>query len=166
MTYSEIIEKLKEVYEDVSSFAYNENIVPPHFQFSEEVQKQRQILADFEHERELLVQKKKEEHGVKNEWNLPKEVRQEIRTLKRPLAPYEKEREEYLHSLDLYFKEVESYGGEDMGSMWYKIYYFPDHDVHIKVEGYYQSYNGTEFYDGWDCCKEVKPVTKQVIVYE
>ena len=63
-------------------------------------------------------------------------------------------------------EEVDSYGGEDCGSTWYSVQHFKDHDVYIRVDGYYSSYNGTDFYDGWDCCKEVKPKEKTITVYE
>ncbi len=58
---------------------------------------------------------------------------------------------------------VDEYGGENKGSEYYKIYYFKEHNVYLKIEGYYSSYSGTEF-DSPPF--EVKPVTKQVIVYE
>ncbi len=63
-------------------------------------------------------------------------------------------------------KEVARYGGEGKGEDWWVVYRFVDHNVYIKVNGYYQSYNGTEFYDGWDCCSEVKPIQKTITVFE
>lgn len=61
---------------------------------------------------------------------------------------------------------VASYGGEGKGEDWWKVFHFVDHDVYIRIDGYYQSYDGVNFYDGWDCCKEVKPVEKTITVYE
>lgn len=61
---------------------------------------------------------------------------------------------------------VHSTGGEDEGSYWCAVHYFPDHDVYLKVTGYYQSYSGTDFDDGWDCVTEVRPVEKTITVYE
>ena len=63
-------------------------------------------------------------------------------------------------------REVDQYGGESQGEDWWSVKYFPDHDVYIKVEGSYSSYNGTEFYDGWESCREVKPKEKLIIVYQ
>lgn len=63
-------------------------------------------------------------------------------------------------------KEVASYGGEDCGSEWYSIQYFENHDVYVRVDGYYQSHYGTEFYNEWDCCSEVRPKQKTITVYE
>lgn len=63
-------------------------------------------------------------------------------------------------------KEVAGYGGEGEGEDWWKVYYFKDHHVYIKVDGWYQSYNGVEFYNGWNCCSEVSPKEKKIIVYE
>jgi hypothetical protein len=62
------------------------------------------------------------------------------------------------------FKEITQYGGEGKGEEWYSIKYFPKHDIYIRVDGFYTSYNGTDFEEGWG--QEVKPVTKTVTVYE
>lgn len=59
-----------------------------------------------------------------------------------------------------------SEGGEGKGEYWCRVFYFKDHDVYIKVIGFYTSYSGTDFNDGWDCCKEVKPQQKTITVYE
>ena len=62
--------------------------------------------------------------------------------------------------------EVKSYGGEGKGESWWKIFHFPEHNVYIKVSGFYTSYDGVSF-DGWDQdCREVKPVQKMVTLYE
>ena len=61
------------------------------------------------------------------------------------------------------WEEVEQYGGEGKGTDWYSIKYFKEHDVYIRTEGYYQSYSGTEFYDGYG--EEVKPKEVTVTQY-
>lgn len=62
--------------------------------------------------------------------------------------------------------EVEQEGGEGEGSNWYSVKHFVEHDIYIKVSGYYQSYNGTDF-DGWDnACRQVKPKQKTITIYE
>ena len=61
--------------------------------------------------------------------------------------------------------EVDSYGGEGQGDTWYSVKHFVDHDVYIRVDGYYTSYDGTSFDGGWACCSEVKPVEKTITVY-
>lgn len=63
-------------------------------------------------------------------------------------------------------KQVDSHGGEDEGSNWYVVKHFVEHDVYIKVSGYYQSHHGTDFWDGWDSCKQVSPQSKTITVYE
>lgn len=40
-------------------------------------------------------------------------------------------------------------GGEDEGSNWSAVHYFPEMGLYIRMSGDYQSYNGTEFY-GWE----------------
>ena len=63
------------------------------------------------------------------------------------------------------FKEVEQYGGEGQGDTWYSVKYFKDHDVYIRVDGWYQSHMGTEF-NGWKSCSEVRPKQKTITVFE
>ena len=61
---------------------------------------------------------------------------------------------------------VSQYGGEGKGSTYYTVRYFKDHDVYIRVDGYYQSHYGVDF-QPWDqSAKEVKPQEKQITVYE
>lgn len=64
------------------------------------------------------------------------------------------------------FKKIEHYGGEGDGSTYYDVYHFLDHDIYVKVSGYYQSHNGVDYYDGLESFQEVKPVTKSVVFYE
>jgi len=64
------------------------------------------------------------------------------------------------------FKEIDAYGGEDMGSEWYRVFHVVKHDIYIKVEGYYSSYNGTDFDNDWDCCTQVKPVLVEVTQFQ
>lgn len=61
-------------------------------------------------------------------------------------------------------EEIEQYGGEGEGSTWYSVKYFKDHDVYIRTDGYYTSYHGTDFDDGYGY--EVKPAQKTITVYE
>jgi hypothetical protein len=61
-------------------------------------------------------------------------------------------------------KVVDSYGGPDKGSTWYKVQYFVEHDVYIRTDGWYSSYDGTYFDDGYGSV--VKPVDKVVTFYE
>lgn len=64
------------------------------------------------------------------------------------------------------FKEVDSYGGEGQGETWWRVIEFSNHNVCLKVDGFYTSYDGVSFYDEWDHVTEVKQVTKTVTVYE
>ena len=60
--------------------------------------------------------------------------------------------------------EVSQYGGEGQGDTWYSVKYFKDHDVYIRTDGWYTSYDGTAFYDGYGY--EVFPKEKVITVYE
>lgn len=61
-------------------------------------------------------------------------------------------------------KKVDSYGGPDKGSTWYIVQYFVEHDVYIRTDGWYSSYDGTYFDEGYGSV--VKPVEKMVTFYE
>jgi len=62
--------------------------------------------------------------------------------------------------------EVNRTGGMDEGSNWSRTYHFTEHDVYLKVSGYYQSHYGTDFDNGWDSVQEVRPKEKTITVYE
>ena len=62
------------------------------------------------------------------------------------------------------WEEIKQRGGEGEGNTWYSIKYFKDHDVYIRTDGWYSSYHGTDFNDGYG--EEVKPVQKTVTVYK
>jgi hypothetical protein len=63
-------------------------------------------------------------------------------------------------------KTIEQKGGGGQGDEWYIVFHFTEHNIYLKCDGYYQSYNGTEFYNGWDDCFEVKPKQVEVTIYE
>lgn len=44
-----------------------------------------------------------------------------------------------------------------------KVIHFKDHDVYIRVTGFYSSYDGTDWDNDWS---EVKPKEKTITVYE
>jgi hypothetical protein len=78
---------------------------------------------------------------------------------------YEQENVEILNHLGIgRAKLIEDIGGEGQGDHAHTVWYFEDHDVYIKIIGHYSSYNGTDYYAGYG--REVKPVTKSVVVYE
>lgn len=64
------------------------------------------------------------------------------------------------------WEQIDQVGGEDEGSHWHSVKYFKDHDVYIKVTGWYSSYNGTDFESWDDACSEVRPQQKTIAVYE
>ncbi len=61
-------------------------------------------------------------------------------------------------------KEVQQEGGEGEGEAWNSVQYFKDHDVYLRVDATYTSYNGCDFDDS--TIKEVKPVERMVTFYE
>jgi hypothetical protein len=60
-------------------------------------------------------------------------------------------------------KTEASYGGEGKGEDWFVVLNFVDHGVFIRVDGWYTSYDGTDFNkDPY----EVVPRKKTITVYE
>ena len=85
-------------------------------------------------------------------------------TKKYPKAPY--------GSLEYYTRIVDNlgevirvyhYGGEGKGETYETVQYFKDHNVYIKLEGWYSSYDGVNF-DDYDF-EEVFPEEKTIVVY-
>jgi hypothetical protein len=60
---------------------------------------------------------------------------------------------------------IDEYGGEGQGDTWYKVYFFKDHNVYLKLDGFYNSYEGVMF-DGWSSLFEVAPVERTITVYQ
>lgn len=61
-------------------------------------------------------------------------------------------------------KVVDEYGGADQGSTWYVVQYFEDHDVYIRTDGWYSSYEGVFFDEGHGYV--VRPTQRMVTFYE
>ena len=61
-------------------------------------------------------------------------------------------------------KEVFHKGGSGQGEEWSVVRYFADHDVYIRLDGFYTSYDGANFDD--DEYFEVFPQTKTITIYE
>ena len=59
--------------------------------------------------------------------------------------------------------EVDSHGGEGSGEEYWTVRYFEEHDVYVRLEGYYSSYEGTNFDD--DDYEHVYPHQKTITVY-
>ena len=73
---------------------------------------------------------------------------------------------EHFKNMNVDFSRVADYGGEDMGSEYWKVYKFTDkntgEEVYIKFDGWYASYEGAEYTE----MSIVQPVVKTVTVYE
>lgn len=163
LTYQEIIDKLQKANITIDEFAYNcedeVKAIPEDFKISEE----SKILVDKKEE----IFKQIENHPDRQTNPRTKEIQDLWDEWEKYSYEYEALVKEYLISSSIpEWKEVHQQGGEGEGDHWESVKYFPDHDVYIKVTGYYQSYNGTEFYGGYkDCCSEVRPEEKTITVY-
>ena len=125
LTFNEILERLKNFYGTVTTFAYEDYDEP-------------MVPEDFQPELNVSDDWSKRLERIKN----------------------------YRKFLFGEIVMVDRYGGEGEGETWYVVHHFVDHDLYIRTDGFYQSYNGVEFYDGWGCCREVRPKEKTITVYE
>lgn len=148
LTFEEIIERLKEAYNSVDDFAFGESCLVNVDDYPEAVK-----ALEKRH-------KFREENYIDRKWT---EGSYDIFITM--TDGYKIAKDLFLNNLNINHTEVDQYGGEGCGDTWYSVKYFPDSDIYIRVDGWYQSYNGTEF-NGWDDCKEVKPIEKVVTFYQ
>jgi hypothetical protein len=73
---------------------------------------------------------------------------------------YNKELEEILGKIE----QVDHYGGEGEGETYYTVQHFVDHNIYIRLDGFYSSYSGVDF-DGYNYT-QVTPQEKTITVYE
>lgn len=60
-------------------------------------------------------------------------------------------------------EEVDSWGGEGEGNRIGHVYYFRNHDVYLRIDGFYASHYGSD----WDEDPYiVRPQTRSIVVYE
>ncbi len=152
LTYQEIIDKLKATGMTVDNFAHDEEVPCEYNELDDKAQ-------------EALDNYRKENPSPPYNSLGYKEYQDFIRN-NYPSKWYSA-RIRWMKENNILWEEIHRQGGEDEGSHWESVKYFPDHDIYIKVTGYYQSYSGTEFYGDYkDCCSEVRPKEKLIIVYE
>ena len=60
-------------------------------------------------------------------------------------------------------EESDQQGGSGQGEDWWVVRYFKDHDVYVRLCGFYSSYNGVDF-DGYDY-EEVTPAQETRTIY-
>lgn len=160
MTGQEILDIIEENY-SVSSFAFDEltetkqeiELTPEEIAQGEKIGKEKQAFYDsIESEISDLQWSERQKHPKFKEYAaMP--------------SQWDYQRNLITSKLGLgIVVEVDQYGGEDQGSTWYSVKHFVDHDVYIRTDGYYQSYNGTDFHDGYGSV--VTPQKKTITVFE
>lgn len=153
MTYKEILERLKTVFESVSDFAYNE--IPYSENYSAEALKAEDVRQEW------LVNNPNPGYDNNDEYRI-----WAAEFYKIPSKYNVAKKEWFVNNNIPYFEEVHQEGGEGQGDHWESVKLFPEHNIYIKVVGHYSSYNGTDFYNDWGCCYNVTPKEKTVTVYE
>lgn len=61
-------------------------------------------------------------------------------------------------------KQVRQEGGEGEGENYVVVNHFVDHDVYVRLRGFYSSYDGVDF-NGYGY-EQVEPVQKTITVYK
>jgi len=163
MNYNEIIELCKTEFEDVSAFASLDFKLLDEEEYSEELQillsNKKQLIYIYQnhpgHKKyQLRDDKYKESYDNYIKYMQSNNI-------------FNKLKEETLNKLALgKIEKVEHYGGEGEGETYYDVLHFVDHDIYIRIDGFYTSYDGVSYYDKWNCCKEVRPKEKTITVYE
>lgn len=157
LTATEILEIIKNNYSE-SDFAYNEWL-EANIEIPQEVEDKADVA--FKAKREFW-ESIKDKLPISYQEREDSPLTKQYREMK---DDYDIKEDYILNTLGLgRVVEVEQHGGEDQGSYWYSVKHFIDHDVYIKITGYYSSYNGTDFYDGYGC--EVRPTEKTITVFE
>jgi hypothetical protein len=155
LTYSQILEQLKNSGMSVSDFAYEETPqLTINGKYSEKAEEAQRVKDQW----------LKDNPNPGSQHNDYVAWREKYFSLP---TKYDVACQEWLEQNTLpTWEEVDQVGGEDEGSHWHSVKYFKDHDVYIKVTGWYSSYDGTDF-ESWDeACSEVQPQQKTITVYE
>lgn len=156
LTAQQILKIIEENYSE-SSFAHNgwldtDKVKVPSEMGEKEQEERDAFWKSIEEEMEPLYYAERQKH--------PK-----FKQYQEMAGEYEVKKQYVLNQLGLgEVEEVAQYGGEDQGTTWYSVKYFKDHDVYIRIDGHYTSYNGADFYDGYG--REVVPTEKTVVVFE
>lgn len=113
---------------------------------------------------EIVEKNYSESSFAYNEWTELEEDSELELTEEEEALSYSEQEKVILQKLGLgEVEEVDHYGGEGQGDTWYSVKHFKDHDVYIRIDGYYSSYNGTDFYEGYG--REVRPKEKVITVF-
>lgn len=168
LTFDQIMELVQKFFKNVSTYAYSEGALPNNSEgidyppLPPEIEKIRQDKLTYT---ELYNAK---EAVAKQESNF--QYYKFIRSFREEYGEspsYSDLEQKFLQKFfNLECEQVAEYGGEDMGSTWYRVFHYPVHNVYIRVNGGYGSHIGTEFYDGWGSCEEVTPKTRTVTYFE
>lgn len=151
MIYTEIIEKLKTIFEEVGEFAHEDQQYD--FENYPEALEAQRIRKEFNdlHRKDYTYWDSEENMEIYG--NLPDEYKIINRL--------------YRQSIGLLWEEVDYNSFLTDREDWYSVKYFPEHNVYIKVLGYECPHREEViFEEGWDCCEEVKPVQKTITIYE
>ena len=155
LTYNQIVEQLKNSGMSVRDFAYDETpILQVKGKYSEKAEEAQRVKDQW------YKENSNPGYGSPqyNEW---------CKKYHSFPTNYAVAQQEWLEQNALpSWEEVDQEGGEDEGSHWHSVKYFKDHDVYIKVTGWYSSYHGTDFEDWDEACDEVRPQQKTITVYE
>jgi len=150
LTFEQILSILKDKF-ILQAFAEQYNLIPDEFEYSDNVK----VIIDAE---QVALDKYRNHPHYDNY----KERSEEFERLYNDYISfnsYALMKKEYFESLGVgEYEVVDEYGGEGCGDIWYVVFYFKEHNVYMKIYGFYSSYNGVTF-GSWDSAtSEVTPI--------
>jgi hypothetical protein len=152
LNFEQIIEKLKTIFDDVKDFANND------IEYTNTPKSEKVLKLEIAYSEWLKNNPCPKQGTVEcDEWR-----KKRIKVQDKYLEAWE---DEWFNNIGLKWKHIYKQC-EEGGDHWESVKYFPQHDVYIKIVGYYSSYNGVSFEDEWGCCSEVRPKKKTITIYE
>lgn len=148
MKFEQVIEKLKSIFGEVGDFV-SWDYLPRVDNYQESIDA-RQVRYEFQ-------------ESNKNWCHVGTKEYEEYKQLPNP---YEIANRLYRESLDIKWEDVQQQLLFVDWDYFYTVKYFPDYDIYIKIEGYYDKLEGMEFYSWEDSCEEVFPTEKTITIYE
>lgn len=157
MKKEELIEKLKEAFENPNDLANMEPNIPDDFEFSEEVEKAKlkknqlynELINHPYYKNSKLVDQKDSYNIIYNKYrDTPSEKTQKDK--------------EYFEFIGI--GEIEIMEDIRNSDEVYCVIYFPKHNIYLQLDGEYNSYESVSEWEDWDFT-EVFPQKKEIIIY-
>ncbi len=72
--------------------------------------------------------------------------------------------EDWTEDFENFVGQIKEIKNQHINDDAFVVFYFVDHDIYLRIDGYYSSYEGSDYSDGR--IYEVRPVERMVTFYE